>query len=681
MSREIMDQDGDLEALYETAEFRNSQAVAAQALYYLNWLNYYGARLHEGARRKELLEAAEKGFSEFAVGDQKNELIVESLLGRGLCHLELGDTDFAIRDFKLVIDEPNVSAERKAKARLAILDGYARGGRVQDALRYSDELIRTGGGGPGDAALIKFYRLQALFDAEEKAKGPEGDRYRREATALMDQLRGAGKGWADKVDALMLSRIDDPKQWAGKAESPQVKWELARMMLAKNDPLGATPLLEEIVASSDADAKPFQSEAHYWLGVTRFKANEFPAAAGEFDAALAAPTGDWAGEARYLRFKSLESMMAQQPAAAVTERYVASLTDFLANQPSHPMVHEARYRLAEYRQSNGQFVEAIDEYAKVTGDPSFELRARFGTLQSRFELLKTDEDPQARNARLDAIGRDLDRLEAQAKQFKATQKGGDVALQELEAKATLLRAVYLSLRGDSGDAQVATLLADFGTRFPSQTELRPQAVRLQLGALLALNRFAEAEQAVTQHGAALAAENRPEAVEGLATRYAKAGARRKTEGDAAGGEAASRVALALYALMATDGASGDLKQQLAVARLYEQTNDWDGAAKVYRAVLDDDGTSQIALRGLARTEEARGKTADALALWVTYTGKTKPGDLGWYQGQYQQARLLLAGGDKPRSCDILNKLKPAMPGLTDAELREQLNALYAKACG
>ena len=68
MAHTVMDQDGDLEALYDSKDFRESQAVAAQALYYLNWLDYYGSRLYDGARKKELLEAAEKGFSQFSSG-------------------------------------------------------------------------------------------------------------------------------------------------------------------------------------------------------------------------------------------------------------------------------------------------------------------------------------------------------------------------------------------------------------------------------------------------------------------------------------------------------------------------------------------------------------------------------------------------------------------------------------
>lgn len=678
LARGVMDQDGDLEALYESKAFTESQAVAAAALYYRNWLKYYGARLVDGARRTALLTAAEQGFSEFAVGDQQAELVTESLLGRGLCHLELGDTEAALRDFELVLEAPGVSPERQAKTRLARLDAYGRAGRTQDALRYSDEILRGGGVPAADLTLVRFVRLQTLFDAADKAKGAEAERHRREAAALMDSLRAAGKGWADRVDALLVSRVDDPRDWAGKTDAPRAQWELARLMLSKNDFEGATPLLTQIVASSEADAEPLKPEAQYWLGVAAVKRGEPAAAADAFDAALAAD-GEWAPEARYLRFKALESLMAQPDVAPpLAARYEAAVREVIARAPDHPQGYEAHYRLGEYLQSRGDFAGAIDAYAAVQGDPATELRARFGTVQSRFELLKTDVEPAARGRRLDAIGADLDAVDAQRRAL-GQPAAADAALEELGAKATLLRAVYLSLRAaPQADEQVAALLADFDQQFPTQQALLPQAVRLRLGALLPLNRYADAEQAVARFGPALAAEGRGEQLEGLADGFGRAAARRKAEGDAAGSEAAARTALALYGLL---GPETGTARRLAIAQLKENGGDPGGAADEYRAVIEADPNALLALRGLARVEEARGRTAEALAHWVTYTQRSRPGDLGWFQGEYQQARLTLVRGDKAAACERLQKLRPAMPGLTDADLRRQLGELHTQACG
>src|SRR5262249_50606446 len=156
----------------------------------------------------------------------------------------------------------------------------------------------------------------------------------------------------------------------------------------------------------------------------------------------------------------------------------------------------------------------------------------------------------------------------------------------------LLQAVYVSLRGEGGDEQVAASLADFGQRFPQQQDLLPQAVRLRLGALLALGRFADAEQVVKQNADVLAKENRPDALEGLAASYAKAGARRKTQGDGTGADGASRVALALYQVLdQSGGGHADAKQKLTEARLRESTNDWNAAAALYGEVLAADADS------------------------------------------------------------------------------------------
>ena len=108
--------------------------------------------------------------------------------------------------------------------------------------------------------------------------------------------------------------------------------------------------------------------------MARFKGNDFAVSADEFDAALAVP-GDWAKEARYLRFKALEGLMAKQATPALSERYAKALNEFVAQSADHPMIGEGHYRLAEYLQGSGEFEPAIEEYGKVTGDPGLLLRA------------------------------------------------------------------------------------------------------------------------------------------------------------------------------------------------------------------------------------------------------------------------------------------------------------------
>src|SRR5215510_7019980 len=135
MSKAVMDRDGDLEALYETKEWKETQAVASQSLYFLNWLHYVGAFVQEGAARKKFLEEATKGFSEFAVGEQSSQLKRESLFGRALAEKELKQFDWAIRDFELILQEPSLPTDMERKVRASLADAKARkahGGSQKD---------------------------------------------------------------------------------------------------------------------------------------------------------------------------------------------------------------------------------------------------------------------------------------------------------------------------------------------------------------------------------------------------------------------------------------------------------------------------------------------------------------------------------------------------------------------
>lgn len=680
MARAVMDEDGDLEALYETQAFKEAQVTASAALYYLNWLSYYGARLYDGPKRKALLEQAQRGFSEFATGDRRTDLLVESLLGRGLCYLELGETALARRDLEAVIADAKASPERRSKARLALLDAAVQANNTAEALRLSDELLAAGA--RNDENVVRFLRLRALMGAARRGSGADADRARQQALVLMEQLRRAGAGWDERVSALLQTGVDNPEQWAAKATSPFAQWELARMLVQKNDYKAAVPLLEAVVASDDPQVRPNRREAQYMLGLARFQAGAYVAAADLLDAALQEGTPPYAADAAYMRFKALEAEVARQPTPEMTERYARAVRDFLSRHPDHRYVAEAQFRLGELLQAQREFAAAADAYAAVRGDPSLQLRARFATLQCQFELLGASDGTDAaaqRRARLEAIGGNLERFAQESAALEKTA-GASAAtvVHPLQAKVAIMRAVYFKLLPGEHDAEIDRALAGFESAYPDEKDLLPQVVRLRLEADQRRGRFAEAEAEVKAHGAVLVTGIGRQGVEELAVAFIREGARRRAkEGDAAN-DAAQKVALGLYELLA-DGSDGNARTALTLARLYETTGDLQKAASLYTDVQQK-GASPAALRGLARIAEAEKRPADAAERWRQFTALVRPGDAPWYEGQYQIARLTAVTGNAREACAQLDALKPAMPGLSDVDLRRQLGELYDRTC-
>jgi len=683
MAKQVMDEDGDLEALYETQPFKDAQLVASHALYFLNWLHYYGARLQDGAQRKELLEKAQRGFSEFAVGDRHNELLVESLLGRGLCNLELGNTEFGVHDLEAVMNDPQASAERKVKARLALLDGYVRSGNVGDALRLSDQLL--GSSGRAEDNAIRFLRIRALLTGAKNASGADAERYRQQALNLMEQLRHAGGGWEEKVAALAETAIDNPEKWSDKATSPFAKWELAKLLVQKGDYKQATPLLEAFVTSSDAEMRRHQGEAQYFLGLAKLQAGQYPEAAQHLDAALQEPNPSYGADAAYARFKALEAVIAKNPNAGadVGIQYEAAIRDYLAHYPEHKSAFEAQFRLGELLQAQHKCTDATQAYDKVRGDPGFELRAQFATLQCDFELLQVDDHHGAvqRGALLAAIGAGLQKFEKQAAGYEPRKGAADqVPLGDMRAKVAVLSAVYANLQPEPNNQAILDALNGFEKKYPEQNDLLPQVVRLRLAAYQHLGRFADAEAEAKARGQVLLAGLGAATIEELAVGFIRDGARRNGKGDPAANAAAQQVALRLYEQLVSDSEGGN-KAKLTLAHLYETSGELTKAKALYTESLQASANSPVALRGLARIAESEQRLTDAVGYWQQLGKTVRPGDAPWYEASYEVARLTHAAGKKRESCDQLEQIKPAMPGLSDADLRKKLDALYTQVCG
>jgi len=677
MSQKIIDADGDLDALYASPEWRRETVVASQALYYINWLNFYGARVSDGAEKKAMLEKAEKGFSEFAVGDSKSDLFIESILGRGLAELELDDDAGAERDFRFVLDSKEASADRKGKAQIALVDMYVRNGNATKAIETSKGF---GGAGGESSSYLKYLRIRALVTG---AKQGGGDRYREEALNLMEQLRRQGGTWGQRVEALLAAAAAEDPRWASAAGGTFAQWQLARTAVSKGDCKQAIPLLEQMMKSEDADAKAHRGDAGYLLAVCQFQAGQPAEAAKALSGVLPSVSKEYQGDANYILFKAVEVQVAKNSTPELAEQLRQVATQYVQTYPDHKSAYEAYLRIGEILQGERKFGEAIAMYEKVKGDPVFELRANFGILQSNFEQL--GELPKSERAKREAllkdIGERLTHVNADARELE--KKGGDGGAQahEILGKTAVLHAAYLAFdtKADpkQNDERILAGLKDYEKVYPNRSELYPAVVKFRLEALEYLDKLPEAQAEWQVHGAALAGVDHREAREQLAQRFVRASARARSRQDEAGAKAAQQVALALFEMDA--GGDADAKQKLTLARLYQETGETAKAKQTFEEILAQDPSSLVAMKSLARLAETT-KDPAALQLWERYSAATKPGDPVWYDSQYELARANLAAGNAKRACEILTQVRTAIIGLGDADLRKKLNELNGEAC-
>ena len=683
MSQSVIDADGDMDAMAEAPAYKEHQALAAQALYYLNWLRYRGALLYGSAKRHELLDKAAAGFGEFATAQSDNPIVAESRLGRGLAYLELEQVDWAIADFEAVTHMKTASPERVRKAELALAESYVRVGRSADALRASKQALD--GATAGDQPRAQFTRARALLMAAASQPGQKAA-YQGEASALLAQLQAAGGPWGTRAAQIVRNGLDNPKNWAGpKAKDvppPPAEWDVTKQLVATGKFKDAIPRLEQVLASTDDDAKKNHSEARYLLGLGRYRSGDLAGAIGVFDQLLAEKGGgSYRDDAGYLRFKASEARYAADPNATTEPAYEQALIAFLREFPDHKAAPEARFRLGELRQRQDKLVAAEAEYAQVKGDPSFEVRAAFAGAQCLVKRLEqapegSKPDPELmRRARaaLDAFWAELASRDA--------KELGDAPVGALSGQAALMSA-YLAALADPPEYERALGWLDgFEEKYPKLANERPQVVKLRL---LALSRLGKLEAAAIEAARPEVSGLDPTYLDDLATRFlttaARAQAAGKPEAAAAGKRAALLLSEGALAVPSTAEFSPVVRRRLqsTAASLHEERGEFEPALALYRAVLKDAPDVVSARAGVARLLERQGKVGEARALWDEVIA-APPGKQGWMEAHYQSARLSLVLGDQARACAVLRKVPTDMLLTANAETPKKIQEMM-RAC-
>lgn len=686
LSKAVMDQDGDLEALYETQEWKDHQLIASQSLYFLNWLRYVGSFVSGEQERKRLLEEAAKGFSEFAVGEQSAQLKRESLFGRALCEKELKRFDWAIRDFELLLKDPALPADMEKKVRTALAEARkreARGERPAEAENAAEAQARA-----------MYQRAQELFESSKKAKGEARTKQRWEALALLDELRKQGGEWKKRADALAQAEVSEQEAVAWEEEkNPFPQWGQARAYLQKSEFAKAVPLLQEVLASNDPKAVRWHREARYFLGVGLFQRKDYREAARQLAQFLGADGAlpQYAAEAAYLRFKAAEALYVKDAGEEHEKLYVEAISDFLRRAPHHKAAFEAYFRLGEYRQARQQYLQAVEAYQKVSGDPAFRLRADYATLQCYFSLLETLA------AQRHGVGVSEAELRSRIAASLQTywQNSGALAksnpelftrdpYREYAGRVTVMNAVFLSQEVDQRAQEVLSLLDNFEQKYPEQQDAFAKVARMRLVAYQKAGRFAELEKEVDNIFSRFSPPEQQELLAGLSQVLPKDIRRLEKLDDREALLAAKRTLARLYAerlrrheAFAEDESPARFKYELA--QLYLDVRDYDKAIPLYQE-LQQSAYSLVSLAGLARIAEVKGDRRQALAYWEEMLKGTQVGDPLWFHGTFAVAQLHAAQGDTASACKTLASTRPLLGRLGDQGLKKQIQDFAGHHC-
>lgn len=689
MQKSIMDQDGDLEALYETREWKDAQTVASQSLYFLNWLRFIGSFVSDGQKRKELLQKASDGFSEFTGGKEWTPLKRESLFGRALCEKELRQFDWAVRDLELLLEDASLPSDMDRKVRSTLADAKAR--RSSKGADPEDEQAPPPS--PDDMAKAYLQKAQSLFDQSQKETREKREKTRLEARAYIEEVKKKWETWKERAEAVEKAELTEEEVAAIEEEkNPFLPWKEAMEHLRKSDYVAAVPLLKEVLASNDPRAAARRRDTLYYLGVGLFQQKEYRAAVTQLDAFFGndgAPPR-YGPDAAYLRFKASEALYAKSATDETTKLYLGATKDLLRRYPNHKSAFEAYFRLGEYEQSHGNYLVAADYYQKVTGDIPFRVRADYATLQSYFSLVDALEEKKPIGiSENDLWKRIAPSLQLFWKNSAALDQNPahaqQVPLREYRGRVTFLNTIFLAKNMDANAGAILTLLQDFEKKYPEQEKAFESVARTRLIALQKTGQFAELEKNVETIFARYQPEQQQELLKGLPQVLASDVKRLEKQDDKESLLAAKRTLASLYVDRLTRGdafAPEESPDQFKynLAQLYLDVKDYDKASQLYLELRKGGAYSLASLAGLARIAEVKNELPQATTYWEELLKGSQVGDPLWFHGTYGIAQIQTKQGSQDQACKTISAAFVMIKRVTDPGLKKKIQDLSVQTC-
>lgn len=635
----VTENDDDLEALYATPRWRDTEIAALVVAYHLAWVRYQLAQLSpEGARKKQLLEQAVDGFSQFTAAPDVPDIYAESLYGRGLAYLDLGRYRDALADLEQAAALPATTARAKAA--------------IEEARR------RQGGGAPppppqrapDDPEVLAENLgdlLQRIRDGDAAAE--------RSATDLARGLAARGGPWPDRIATLIATTLGSGTP--ASVRSSYGLWLLGQLAVDRGRCADVAPLAAAGTAVDDQGRARHRPALLFLDAGCRLNSGRAREAAEAFAALLREfPRFEQAREAAYYRVRALDLARVQVPALA--GEMEAAARSYLERWPDEEGAGEVRYLLGELYRARGACDLAAAEYGRVASGP-FALRARLGALECRVATL-SEKTPHPERA---ALARDL-----------ASFAGTVATDQSLGPRSALLAALVTAGLNPPEHERIVALLDGFERKFPGATDLLPRALELCLGARVALGQLEAAERDLE----ALLRAGGPPGGRAVLGRIGRQLLGRAESGPAEERAPALALARRMYAaLLERDGTRAD---RIVLADIALRSGDAAGARRLYDEVLALEPESAEALRGAARAAAASGDTDAALAYWRRVVERSPPGGTAWYEARLAQVELLTAAGNTTAACGVLRQSRSRSTSAGGDALARRLQGMERELC-
>lgn len=639
MRDDVMERDGDVEALYRESRWREPEIASLVITYHLAWVRYQGAQLTSDQKRKNaLLDKAVEGFSQFLVVNEVPEVYAESQYGRGLAFLDMGNYGQAREDLEAAAKDSRTST--KARAALAELDRRQTGKKAPVA---EDP----------DALLAQM--------ADALPKAATDANVEKDTTALARGLAARGGDWPKRVDGAIAAKLGSGTP--ASVTSTYGLYLLAQLAIDHGRCGDVAALADASGALKDASRARHRPELLFLDAGCRLNSGKARDAADEYGKLLQEfPDTPKARDAAYYRFRALD--VARAADASLAPAFEDALTTFATRFPKDDAAGEASYQLGELRRAQGDCTKADAAYARVASG-AYAARARLGSLEcavGAFVKAGKSATPEARKAlleRLRAFVRDV------------APKGPD---EQAVARAALMGGLVAADAEPRDPAAVVEFLDKYETRFPSQSEWHPTAAQKRLAARVALGAFADAERDLDAFVAHASADDRKKTLGDLGRVLQK----QLDAGDEARRAAALTLARKVYRALVA--ASGDSADRIALADLEVRAGSPAEGRKLYDEVLAKDPSSGEALRGAARAAAATGDRGGAFARWKQIVETSPTGGTGWYEARLEQVKLLLDGGDKAQACEVIRISLGKSTTTGGDQMEKQLRALGAASC-